>query len=430
MSKVTASKALKVLILADLCNPDWPSLPVVGYKYAKAIADYADVTVATQIRNKPNIDRDGLGKANVVYLDTEKIAAPIGRLAHFLRGGSDKGWTLQMAMDYPTYLAFEWSAFREFRSSLMNGEFDIVHRVTPMSPTLPSYMAGKSPVPFAVGPLNGNLPWPKQFKAELTREREWLSAVRNAYKFLPFHGSTYRQSAAILAAFDHTIKDFSTSLQPKIINVPEVGIDPEIFAFPQRSPQEKMTVLYVGRLVPYKLPEVVVRAFAGSNTLQNHRLVVVGDGPERPRLEQLIKDYQLEHCVELVGRKTQAEVGQMMRDANIFAFPSIRELGAGVVVEAMACGMACVVVDYGGPATLIDADRGVKVPLESLDKLVVRYQAELETLVSDRTLTEKLGYAAHLHAMNYYTWDAKARKTIDIYRWILNPDQPKPNFWN
>jgi glycosyltransferase involved in cell wall biosynthesis len=430
MPKETDPEALKVLILADLCNPDWPSLPVVGYKYAKAIANYADVTVVTQIRNKPNLDRDGLGKANIVYLDTEKIAAPIHKFAQFLRGGSDKGWTLQMAMDYPSYLAFEWFALREFRSALMNGTFDIVHRITPMSPTLPSYMAGQSPTPFVIGPLNGNLPWPKQFKAELTREREWLSAVRNAYKFLPFHGSTYRQSAAILAAFDHTIQDFPTALHPKIVNVPEVGIDPDIFALPQRSPKEKMTILYVGRLVPYKLPEVVVRAFAKSSLLQEHRLVVVGDGPERPRLEQLVKEHQLEDCVELAGRKPQAEVGQMMREADIFAFPSIRELGAGVVVEAMACGMACVVVDYGGPATLIDSDRGIKVPLENLDNLVGRYQTELEKLVSDRTLTEKLGQAAHKHAMNYYTWDAKARKTIDIYHWILGQEKSKPSFWN
>ena len=423
-------KRLKVLLLADVCNPDWPSLPIVGYKYAKAISNYADVTVATQIRNRPNIERDGLGKAKVVYLDTERIAKPFYQLAAFLRGGSSKGWTIQMAMDYPTYLAFEWKAQQYFQQDLKNGAFDLVHRITPMSPTLPSYMASRCPTPFLLGPLNGNLPWPKAFTAELKREKEWLTHLRNAYKFLPFYRSTYYQTNGILAAFDHTIADLPLSLRPKTINFPEVGIDPEVFSLPKREPREKLTILYAGRLVPYKLPEVVVRAFAMSPLLRQHRLVMVGDGPERPRLEQIIREEGLEDCVELLGQKPQPVVGELMRQAEIFAFPSIRELGAGVVVEAMACGMACVVVDYGGPATLIDQDRGIKVSMGTFDHLVKQYVEQLEMLTANPAQTLELGMAAHHHAMTYYTWDVKARKTLEIYHWLLKHQSEKPGFWD
>jgi hypothetical protein len=43
---------VRVLLLADSCNPDWPSLPIVGYKLALAIANHADVTLVTQVRNR------------------------------------------------------------------------------------------------------------------------------------------------------------------------------------------------------------------------------------------------------------------------------------------------------------------------------------------------------------------------------------------
>jgi glycosyltransferase involved in cell wall biosynthesis len=420
---------LRVLILADVCNPDWPSLPIVGYKYAKAIADYADVTVVTQIRNRPNIERDGLGNAQVVYLDTESIARPIYRLAELLRGGSSKGWTIQMAMDYPTYLAFEWKAWQQFRRRLKAKEFDIVHRITPMSPTLPSYIAKRCPVPFLLGPLNGNLPWPKAFTAELKREKEWLSYFRSLYKLLPYYRSSYYKSSGILAAFPHTIQDIPKSLHDKTINFPEVGIDPEIFSLPQRQRRDRMTILYAGRLVPYKLPEIAVRCFAASPILRQHRLVVLGDGPELPRLEQIIQEHQLQDCVELLGKKPQKVVGELMREAEIFAFPSIRELGAGVVVEAMACGMACVVVDYGGPATLIQPDWGVKVPMGTFEQLLAQYITELEALVVDPDRTLALGTAAHHHAMTYYPWNVKAKKTIEVYQWLLNPHTAKPTFW-
>jgi glycosyltransferase involved in cell wall biosynthesis len=118
-----------------------------------------------------------------------------------------------------------------------------------------------------------------------------------------------------------------------------------------------------------------------------------------------------------------------MQEADIFVFPSIRELGAGVVLEAMACGLACIVVDYGGPGTLIDIDRGVKVPLGDKDQITRSIGQALEALVSDEQTSVRLGLAAREHAMRLYTWDAKARKTLAVYEWVLGRG-PRPNFWN
>ncbi|MFL0803370.1 MAG: glycosyltransferase family 4 protein [Agarilytica sp.] len=421
---------MRILILADDCNPDWPSLPVVGYKFAKAIADHAEVVVVTHVRNQPYIDRDGLGNAEVVYVDTEKLAAPLFKLSVRMRGGEEVGWTTQMAMGYPGYLYFEWQVWKRFGTEIQAGEFDVVHRITPMTPTLPSLIAKRcKDTPFVLGPLNGNLPWPKEFMEEQKRERETLSRLRHFYKYLPYHRSTYKKSRCILAAFSHTIEDLPKNISDKTINYPEVGIDPELFSYTPREQHERKTILYAGRLVPYKCPEVVVRAFANSPTLRKHKLLMVGDGPERPRLEKIIQDNQLEDCVELAGRISQEQVGKVMRTADIFAFPSIRELGAGVVVEAMACGLTSVVVDYGGPATLIGEDRGVKVPMGDIDFLVEQFSAELEALVKDPERIEALGKAAYQHAIDYYSWDCKAKKLIDIYNWLKDPSKTKPDFW-
>jgi glycosyltransferase involved in cell wall biosynthesis len=428
MNNEENTNGMRVLILAEVCNPDWPSLPVVGYKFARAIANYADVVVVTQIRNKPNIDRDGMGKAKVVYLDTENIAAPVYKLADALSGGKSRGETIKVAIGNFINLAFEWAVWKHFQQDLRNGRFDVVHRLTPMSPTQPSPMAQWSPVPFLLGPINGGLPWPKHFTTELSREREWLSYFRKGYKFLPYYRSTYARSAGILAAFDHTLADLPASVKPKTINFPEVGIDPDLFTLPIRSKREQMTILFVGRLVPYKLPEVVVRAFAASKILQQHKLLIVGEGPERSRLESIVEEQGLGGCVELTGRKSQAEVGELMRQAEIFAFPSIRELGAGVVVEAMACGMASVVVDYGGPATLVRPDCGIKIPMGDFNHLVGRFTEELEQLVTDPDRVARLGVAAHHHAMTYYSWDAKAQMMLKIYKWVTERQEVKPDF--
>jgi glycosyltransferase involved in cell wall biosynthesis len=419
----------RVLVLADSCNPDWPSLPVVGYKFVRALAEHADVTLITQIRNRPNIDRDGIGKATVRYVDSERVAAPLHRFASLIRGHQDKGWTIQMAMDYPAYLYFEHLAFAAERRAIRDGAYDLIHRVTPMTPAIPSPIARKSPIPFVLGPLNGNLPWPPFYAAERRREREWLSKFRSAYKLLPYRLSTLQRSSAILAAFEHTVSDIAPQFREKVINFPEVGIDPDLFRLSVRPPSERVTVLFAGRLVPYKLPEAVVRAFAASPILRKHRLVIVGDGPERQKLESLSAQHGLESCVEILGRRTQLEVSELMQRSHVFAFPSIRELGAGVVVEAMACGMACVAVDYGGPATLLADDRGLLVPVGPLDSIVENFKNALESLVSDQSKISELGARAHRHAIEFYSWDRKAQKTIEIYDWATKKRPDIPRFW-
>ena len=406
----------------------------MGYNACRGIAEHVEATVATHVRNRENIEKRGMGRAAVQYLDNEYVAAPMYKAATWLRGGRSVGWTTNIAMQYPPYLAYEWEAWRRFKKQLKSGHFDVVHRVTPMSPTLPSPLAKwlkRINVPFVIGPLNGGLRWPAAFTGELKKEKEQLTYIRDAYKLLPYAAATYAKSSAILAAFGHTIERLPPSSRDRTVDFPEVGIDPALFDAPAERPAtDRVTFLYAGRLVPYKCPDVAVRAMAARPELRQHRLVVAGDGPEMPHLQALIAEHKLEGCVELVGRKPQAEIGRMMRTADAFVFPSIRELGAGVVVEAMATGLPCVVVDYGGPGGLIHDGNGVKVPLGDKQQLVDRVATEMATLSADPDRRRRLGARAHADAVSLYDWSAKGRKTLEVYDWVLGRRPTKPDFYS
>lgn len=420
---------MKILILAEQCNPEWPSLPIVGYKAAVEISKLVDVVVVTHIRNKENIDKYGLGCAEVLYVDNEYIAKPIYKLAKLIRG-TEGGWTTAMAFNYPSYLAFEWEALKMLGRRIKANEFDVIHRVTPMSPTLPSIIASKVNIPFVLGPLNGGLKWPKEFDSERLKEREWLSPIRKLYKLLPYSKSTLKNAKAILAGFQHTIDDFPADMENKIINFPEVGIDPLLFNVTEKhAEQNKKTILFASRLVPYKLPDIVLDAFINSKQLQQHNLVIVGDGPLRSEMESKVKEHKLENVVQFLGWKTQKEVSTYMKTSDIFAYPTIRELGAGALVEAMACKMACVVVDYGASASLIDSDRGVKLAIQDKQGITSELTSVLENLVDNPALITKLADNAHKHVMNYYSWEQKAKKTLEVYNWVLG-QREKPMFWS
>ena len=409
----------RVLVLAEDCNPEWPSLPVVGYKYARALAQIADVTIVTHVRNKPNIDKAGELSDRVVYIDNEWIARPMYRAATVLRGGSDVAWSTNQIMAYLPYLAFERQTYRRFRTKLRDGDFDVVHRITPMSPTLPSYMAGRTSQPFVLGPLNGNLEWPAAFREEQAREREGMRRLRNLYRYLPYARGSVSNASAILAAFEHTVRDLPASASHRTVLFPEIGFDEEIFNSHGRqkplSGPGPHRFLFAGRLVPYKVPEAAVRAFATSPRFAGHYLHIVGEGPEKPRLEKIAADAGASDRIIFEGRKSQAEVAQFMRDCDVFVFPSIRELGAGVVIEAMASGLVCLVTNYGAPGDLVAQGRGVRIPLEPLEQLVGSYRTAMERCLDQPDEHAELAKNAETYALGNFNWTAKAAYTEKVY---------------
>jgi glycosyltransferase involved in cell wall biosynthesis len=413
------SNKLNVVLLAEQCNPEWPSLPIVGYKTCKEIAKIVNVTLVTHIRNKKQIEEEKFQWKNIIYIDNEYIANPIHKLLNFIRG--DEGaWTTVQAMYYPTYLAFEWEAWKQLKTKIKAGEYDIIHRITPMSPTLPSPLSKWSKIPFIIGPLNGGLEWPRGFEKELNEEKEWLTKIRNIYKYLPYSKETYKSSSKILTSFKHTYQQIPTKYQTKTVDIPEVGIDPDIF-FPRNTPQinTKKKVLFVGRLVPYKMPEVVIQAFINSDILKEHDLIILGDGPLRSYLEAKVEQNNCSDIISFVGWKTQKEVSEYMRNCEIFAFPSIRELGAGVVVEAMACGMASIVIDYGAPGKLVGDDCGIVIELSNREKLQLDFQHGLEKLVNLNGLQILRDNAAK-KSKSLYSWEKKAQTYLELYQEVLS----------
>ncbi len=426
---------MKVLLLADSCNPEWSSTPYFGYQICRRIIDRVDEAVlVTQFRNREAMQRHGAGKAEVVVIDSERVGAPLYAVSKLLSGGKNKGMTIKVALNYPSYVYFERLVWKRFGAEIKAGRFDIVHRVTPLSPVLPSPIASWSPAPFVIGPVNGGLRWPRAFESRLRREREWLVKVRKLHQYMPYYRATYNKAAAILAGFQHTIEDLP--LRPdradRVFNCPDVGCEASgADAPPVRAPSDRMTVLFAGRLVPYKCPDVLVRAFASSPLLRRHRLVLVGDGPEREQIQSLIAEHQLQDCVEMTGWIGHEEVERRMRAAEVFAFPSIRELGAGVVVEAMGLGMACVVVDYGGPGNYIDAAQtlGIKVPLSDEAALVRDFRAALESLAQDPQRRAELGRAAWESIQTRHTWEEKARRIVEVYDWVLDRRAARPDFF-
>jgi glycosyltransferase involved in cell wall biosynthesis len=278
-----------------------------------------------------------------------------------------------------------------------------------------------------IGPLNGGLPWPSGF-SQLENQKEWISNFRNLYRYLPFARSTYRHAAAIIAASSQTYAEF-VAYSDKLFFVPEPGIASSLCSRDSRNRDEnaKYELVFVGGLVPRKACDLALRAAAPILRRDLARFTVIGDGPERKRLEELVRSLGVEKAVVFSGWLSHAEVLRHLRSADIFIFPSLRDNGAGVVFEALASGAVPVVADFGGPGDIVHPDGGYKVALTSENDIVVQMERALAELVHDRKLLERLRQQGLAYARERLTWDAKAQDTTRVLHWVLQQG-PKPHF--
>ena len=419
----------RVLLIAERANPEYTSIPLHGWSHGRAIANVADVHIVTQHWNGPAFIRAGF--TNFTPIDTSVVHEPMKWLIARLRGGSEKGWTTETALSAIEYYYFEFLVWQCFKQQIKSGAFDIVHRLIPSSPTAASLIAAKceqANVPFILGPLNGGLPWPKGFEAVRRKEKEWLSYIRGAHRLMPGYRSTRENAAAIIAASQATLSQVPAAYQHKCVYCPENGVDMTRFQL-ERSHQAQLPlkVIFIGRLVPYKGADMLISAAASLLKAKEITLEIIGEGPERSALEAQIQQLGLTGTVQLTGQIPQAQLSERLAVADIFAFPSIREFGGSVVVEAMATGLMPVVVDYGGPGEIVTHSTGYKIPLGSRADIVSGFQQALECLVAEPTQIDIVGQRSRQRVLLKFTWEEKAKRTLAVYRWVLEKGAPKPS---
>jgi glycosyltransferase involved in cell wall biosynthesis len=429
---MVTGKRPRVLVIAEAANPEWVSVPLVGWSMVSALRNVADVHLVTQQRNTDAISRAGWSPGrDFTALDTEVVAARMWKLAGKLRGSSGVAWTINTAMAVPSYMWFERLFWKRFGGELAAGAWDIVHRVTPLSPTTPSLIGGPlraRGIPFVVGPLNGGVAWPPEFSRARRQEKEWLSYLRDAYRLLPGYRGLRDGAAAIVIGSRATWAQLGQRWQAKAVYVPENAVRTDrIVTDISRPPPAPLQVVFVGRLVPYKGADMLIDACADLIKAGRLRLEIVGDGPQKGELEAMVARRDIGSGVTFAGWLKNEQVAAHLGQAHLLGFPSIREFGGGVVLEAMAAGTVPLVVDYAGPAELVTSETGYLVPLGTREAIVAALRARLEAVLASPADLARKAALGRARVERWFTWDRKAEQIAQIYQWVLGR-AAKPDF--
>jgi glycosyltransferase involved in cell wall biosynthesis len=154
---------------------------------------------------------------------------------------------------------------------------------------------------------------------------------------------------------------------------------------------------------------------------------VVGDGPQMPELTRIVERENISHGVRLAGWVDHAKVQDWLVDADLFTFPSIREFGGAVALEAMAVGLVPVVINYGGLGELVTPNTGFLLPMGTRPQIVERLRSTLSHLCEHPHEIDAKSPAALRRAHEQFVWPAKAKQIVQVYDWVLGRSD-KPHF--
>ena len=179
------------------------------------------------------------------------------------------------------------------------------------------------------------------------------------------------------------------------------GVDRRFYFPPQdlRKSRALVTVLYAGSFRPWKRVPLVVREAARWPQV---RFRVAGRGEEEQKCKDLARELQLRN-VDLLGHVTQAQLGEEMRSADIFFFPSILEGHPQVLLQALASGLPVIAMKTYHPDSVIDGVNGFLAESDS------GLSEKLSLLIGNPELRAAMGEAATRNAQRF-DWDAVARE--------------------
>jgi len=280
-----------------------------------------------------------------------------------------KAWSLKQGLEPKwerTYnLLWQRVALRYARDLHRQVGFDAVHHLTWAGIRAPTFL-GALTAPLIIGPVGGGETSPRSLRDELGFRGRVLERIRDlsnsTITMNPMVRTGLTSASVIFVSTVDTQNLFNGALRNKTVVFTQLGVPNLPRARLQRSRSGPPRCLYAGRLLYWKGVHIAVRAFAEvvKQTL-NARFTIVGDGPERSRLEADAKQYNLRDNIEFIPRLPQNDLFELYESHDLLLFPSLHDSGGFVVLEALSHGLPVVCLDLGGPRDMVTPNCGVVI---------------------------------------------------------------------
>lgn len=403
-----------ILITAYAVNPYKGSEEGTGWNMITQVARRFQVIAITRKNNRPDIERyalehpeaaDWLNRITWLYFDWPK---------HLLFW--KKGPLLSALYFYCWQLGVALWMWRR------QPDCDVVHSLNFHSNWTPSFLWILRK-PFIWGPVGNHPKIAHQYLLPVYGWRAFLKDrflwwVKCFFWYLDPFVYICKHKADFICVVNAQSARVLRIPESKLVFMPAVASEE---ATSQRTEAgKKFQVLSVGRFVPLKGFDLTISAFA-----QFHRslhpdekaaasLTLIGTGPEKERLQQLIKKESMQAFIHIHEWMPRNEVMQQYQSASVFLFPSHE--GAGMVVpEAMSYGIPVLCLDHYGPGEYIHPDSFLRIPHNHYHATIHQLGKRLHQLYRQPGFYQRESALAYERYDQCFRWSAKGDILESLY---------------
>ena len=449
----------KIFVSAYACEPGLGSEIGVGWHWVLEMSRFFELWVLTRESNRGTIEpwiaeHPEYAKIHFVYFD----------LPHWARR-----WKRGMRGVRIYYMLWQWLSDGVVRRTMQENGIDTYHLLTYGNAMWPASRYGMKQR-FVWGPTSAGVSLPKF----LTKHFSWKSRLKEVAQramrwLLPLNVGFRRRcrhADLILCKTDDTIQCVPRKWRGKCVQMTDVAVerrDVESYLMPKRYDETKVNYVAAGTLVGWRTMDVLLESWKlsrqfiihnsqfiidsnrehcknssfyrqrlkdlrfltphfiakGSKTFGSSLLTIVGDGPERGRLERLVDELGVRDSVRFVGQVDMETYYSYIAQADVVVNPCFREGAVTVSFDSMAMGKPLICFDTGGYTHSFEPEysrviKGVTSRQEAVERL-----AHAMVELADRELCAKMGAEAKRRSEEL-SWEKKIESIVNSQGLIDN----------
>jgi N-acetyl-alpha-D-glucosaminyl L-malate synthase BshA len=245
-----------------------------------------------------------------------------------------------------------------------------------------------------------------------------ITLVGNDRSYLPITRFGINESDAVTAVSEYlkerTVREFHTKRAIEVIpNFVNCDVFRKSFDSKFRArfaDEDEGLMIHISNFRPVKRTADVIELFSRLRRKQKAKLLMVGDGPERPNAEWLAEVHGISDDVLFLGKSSDME--QLLSISDVLVLPSEQESFGLVALEAMASEVPVIATRVGGLSEVVDdGSDGFLFDVGDIDSM-----AEAATsLLGDRELRQKMGKSGRDHAQRDFCHEKIVKRYADLY---------------